>query len=604
MHALYNKFKCSIGLFFLFCLFFIISTDIYSADTRELKDLHLVSDYARESVTKLFKRQIITRDEDGNYNPSQPITRAQMVATLMRAMGMDDIQLPTEPTFQDVPLDHWAYPYIEAAYQKGIIKGMTPNIFDTDSKCTREQMAAMLVNALELHEEAINIMISYPNSFQLTYTDAGNISEWAYTRMRFANQYNLMNGIKNDFIGPKMYATKEQMAVLVNRYLKEQPNINRMVVDASRQPLVEILDISARKIEILPDTSPQVTITYKINRPTKFTFYTYRSYDLRDCIRRIDIPYTAPGTYELVWDLKDNEGNYVDSMSYDMYFFGNELGYPLPNVAIPPIVKDRIHVSRPNTSHERLLSLLPEAKFDKTTFSPNNDTIDDIITGSITLTEEATISIYIANSLGGHLNVILPQVKYKPGTYIFSWDGREWKPFYNVDGNIAANGKYYLNIYVTDKNGQLYQINKYKNAYVTLTDSNDVTASEPLQRIRVKKNGVYGEGRPGGPSYLAQKDETFPIITFNATTYDVVLSKDIVGRFHIADVELMDLDKLPEKWATSINDISEFYDDIRSPAKTLWSNQPSKILYKGTRGIISHSIRVWRTRICLSKKRF
>lgn len=70
-------------------------------------------------------------------------------------------------------------------------------------------MAAMLVNALELHEEAINIMISYPNSFQLTYTDAGNISKWAYTRMRFANQYNLMNGIKSDFIGPKTYASKE-----------------------------------------------------------------------------------------------------------------------------------------------------------------------------------------------------------------------------------------------------------------------------------------------------------------------------------------------------------------------------------------------------------
>lgn len=52
----------------------------------------------------------------------------------------------------------------------------------------------------------------------------------------------------------------------------------------------------------------------------------------------------------------------------------------------------------------------------------------------------------------------------------------------------------------------------------------------------------------------------------------------------------MDLDKLQEKWATSTNDISEFYDDICSPAKMLWSDEPSKLLYKGTQVRILHEL--------------
>ncbi len=54
------------------------------------------------------------------------------------------------PTFADVPLDHWAYDFIEAIYQAGITAGCNtePLMYCPDATVTRAEMAVFLENGI------------------------------------------------------------------------------------------------------------------------------------------------------------------------------------------------------------------------------------------------------------------------------------------------------------------------------------------------------------------------------------------------------------------------------------------------------------------------
>jgi hypothetical protein len=57
---------------------------------------------------------------------------------------------PVPQTFQDVPPDHWAYPYIEAIYDAGYISGCSvePKMYCPDNPLTRAEIAVFLVRGI------------------------------------------------------------------------------------------------------------------------------------------------------------------------------------------------------------------------------------------------------------------------------------------------------------------------------------------------------------------------------------------------------------------------------------------------------------------------
>ncbi|CAH2213576.1 S-layer homology domain-containing protein [Tepidibacter aestuarii] len=209
----------------------VLGTSYYffGVEATNLKDLNQASDYAKDSIVNLFDKKIITGDEKGRFNPRQNISRSQMVTMIVKNLKIDTSNIPDKPTFNDVPKNHWAYKYIELAYQKGIISGMGFGRFGPDEECTREQMATILINSIGLSEGEIKQMLPYVSKFEGSYTDKNNISSWAYNKVKFAVQYNLLNGSKHeDFtytFNPKDNATKEQMAVVMDRFLREQSSI-------------------------------------------------------------------------------------------------------------------------------------------------------------------------------------------------------------------------------------------------------------------------------------------------------------------------------------------------------------------------------------------
>ena len=94
-------------------------------------------------------------DPDGMlYCPRNPVTRSQTALFLKRAFDLPDAEVD-EPSFVDVPVDHYAHGAIEALRAAGITVGCRsdPPQFCGTRHTTRAQMAAFLSRALDYQDD-------------------------------------------------------------------------------------------------------------------------------------------------------------------------------------------------------------------------------------------------------------------------------------------------------------------------------------------------------------------------------------------------------------------------------------------------------------------
>ena len=86
------------------------------------------------------------------YCPSGTVTREQMSAFLMRALGEFNPPNPPFQRFADVPPTNIFYRFIERLAARGITVGCNPigTLYCPETVASREQMAAFLVRAFGL----------------------------------------------------------------------------------------------------------------------------------------------------------------------------------------------------------------------------------------------------------------------------------------------------------------------------------------------------------------------------------------------------------------------------------------------------------------------
>ena len=142
------------------------------------------------AVEVLASLGIVEGKAEGAYEPDSTLTRAEMTTIILRLMNLADIA-EGRNIFADVPVSHWAYANIAAAYSLGIINGTSETTFAPDAVVTYEQAVKMMVAALGYSVQA-EALGGYP---------AGYLSK--------AAQLDLLKGVEK---GGEM--TRGNMAVL------------------------------------------------------------------------------------------------------------------------------------------------------------------------------------------------------------------------------------------------------------------------------------------------------------------------------------------------------------------------------------------------------
>jgi hypothetical protein len=85
--------------------------------------------------------------DNDRFCPDRDVSRAEMAAFLIRAMGLDDFLLSYQGTFSDVPQGPWYTPYVETLAAQGVTIGYVDGTYRPDNTVSRAEMAVFLVRA-------------------------------------------------------------------------------------------------------------------------------------------------------------------------------------------------------------------------------------------------------------------------------------------------------------------------------------------------------------------------------------------------------------------------------------------------------------------------
>ncbi|RJX39930.1 hypothetical protein D3P09_11105 [Paenibacillus pinisoli] len=116
----------------------------------------IAGSYSHNEITALVEAGIMTGYGDGSFKPASSITRAEFSAVIAKLLGLQEMP-DKAAVFTDVDTSAWYIGYVGALSNAGIINGTAPGIFDPQASITREELAALFVRALGLEEIALKL---------------------------------------------------------------------------------------------------------------------------------------------------------------------------------------------------------------------------------------------------------------------------------------------------------------------------------------------------------------------------------------------------------------------------------------------------------------
>lgn len=162
-------------------------------------------------IRSMASKGIIEGIGNGQFLPHDNVTRAEFAKMLTVAAGLVDKNATCE--FTDVPKDKWYYKYIASAYASGLTSGIYYTEFGPEVKMTRQEMAAMIANAMQADitpEEALEIVGEY-NDYEL-------LADHLVKGMAIAVKTGIINGKPGKLLDPEGHATRAEAAAMIYRY--------------------------------------------------------------------------------------------------------------------------------------------------------------------------------------------------------------------------------------------------------------------------------------------------------------------------------------------------------------------------------------------------
>ncbi|MEN1986280.1 S-layer homology domain-containing protein [Paenibacillus hubeiensis] len=189
-----------------------------AASSSSLTDIP--NNYAKNAIIELADAGIMNGTGNGKFNPSGNITRQDFAIVLSKALNLDlSIASSQSTTFSDVPASSYAFAAVEAAYKAGLIQGVGNGKFAGTEPLTREQMAVIFVNALNVDTTG--------KGSKLEFSDSSFISDWAKEYVAVAIEMKLMEGNKDGSFNPSGSAKRQDVALVTSKFLTKKTELDQ-----------------------------------------------------------------------------------------------------------------------------------------------------------------------------------------------------------------------------------------------------------------------------------------------------------------------------------------------------------------------------------------
>ena len=145
-----------------------------------------------------------------NYNLNSDLT-IKVTSEDQATVNVYTLKTKLGERFSDVPADAWFAPYVEQAFDAGIVKGRGDGVFGPYDTITREDFAVMTVRMLgvEVDENAT-----------VPFKDEASVSAYAKGAVAYCAANKILNGYEDGNFNPKATITREEAAKILAAALK------------------------------------------------------------------------------------------------------------------------------------------------------------------------------------------------------------------------------------------------------------------------------------------------------------------------------------------------------------------------------------------------
>jgi len=198
----------------LHAIFQRTSDSTYVTGYKQLRYQDIADHWAKLAIGELALKGLVTGRTEERFGPDEPITRAEFVALLVHALGLQ--HKDGSGSFLDVDENTPNRHEILIAQQIGLVTGDN-GAFLPNKTITREEMAVMAVRALQYVQPG-----KHTGQADMTlFKDLEQISVWALESVRSAIANGILVGETRNYLNPTGASTYAQAVVMLERILRK-----------------------------------------------------------------------------------------------------------------------------------------------------------------------------------------------------------------------------------------------------------------------------------------------------------------------------------------------------------------------------------------------
>lgn len=171
--------------------------------------------WANEAISALADQNIILGVGEGAYAPEENVTREQLAALTVRALGITGVQ-PETATFEDVAKEKWSFEAVEAAKE---FFETADGTFAPEQAADRLTVASVLMRALAKQLPELQY-----DEVKSEFSDIAALSEEEQELISRAVALGIVTGYPDGTFEPKKNVTRVEVAVMIYRVLKVKEN--------------------------------------------------------------------------------------------------------------------------------------------------------------------------------------------------------------------------------------------------------------------------------------------------------------------------------------------------------------------------------------------
>ena len=206
-------------LAFILTLLFVVSTfSVFtvSAATVEMENYFtdvVVNSWYEDGVLYCYKYGYMSGVGEAVFNPNGNCTRAMFATVLYNISMATDTY--SKMSFKDVPLNTWYSNPVEWAYKNEYTYGVAEGYFGPNNNLSRQELVTLLYR----YHLANNEDVTVTGNVTL-FKDAASVSDWAEESLNWAIGEGIISGFEDSTLRPKGLVTRAQLASILKRYLE------------------------------------------------------------------------------------------------------------------------------------------------------------------------------------------------------------------------------------------------------------------------------------------------------------------------------------------------------------------------------------------------